>query len=337
MPKLNLSRRQFLSGLAAAPLIAVSATAAYASLIAPHNYEVTQNDIFIKDLPERFQGFRITQLTDIHHSRLVGLGEVRRVVELAQKTKPDLFVLTGDYTTTYRRYIEPCAEALGGLDAPEGVWAVLGNHDHYTDPELTTRALNHRHITVLNNANTTIRRGADAIQLAGIDDSSWNGTDWKRAYYGLDRKLAAILLSHQPIVLDLDEAQAASLILSGHTHGGQIKLPFIGAPADSALCLTRHRGHRLTGAFRCETGNCRVAPAARLLGTGRRPSVSIGCGSSLLTQRDRLPHELLHLFAEQSWKRGGPISSIRVHLVEPGLDLFVPSCKPLNQSQPTIG
>jgi predicted MPP superfamily phosphohydrolase len=231
MAKLDLSRRQFLRGLTAAPLIAVSATAAYASLIAPHNYEVTETDILIKDLPERFQGFRITQLTDIHHSRIVGLGEVTRIVELAQQTKPDLIVLTGDYTTTYRRYIEPCAEALGALNAPEGVWAVLGNHDHYTDPELTTRALERHHIKVMNNANTTIRRGDDAIQLAGIDDSSWNGTDWRRAYYGLDRKRSSILLSHQPIVLDLDEAQAAALILSGHTHGGQIKLPFIGAPA----------------------------------------------------------------------------------------------------------
>ena len=102
------------------------------------------------------------------------------MVELAQSTKPDLFVLTGDYTTTYRRFVEPCAEALGVLRAPEGVWAVLGNHDHYTDPELTTRALARRQITVLNNANTIIRRGPDALQLAGIDDWTWNGTDWTK-------------------------------------------------------------------------------------------------------------------------------------------------------------
>ena len=231
MSKLNLTRRQFLSGVAAAPLVAVSATAAYARLIAPHNYEVTETDILIRDLPERFEGFRITQLTDVHHSRILGLDEVQRVVELTRRTKPDLIVLTGDYTTTYRRYIEPCAEVLGGLSAPEGVWAVLGNHDHYTDPELTTRALVRHHIAVLNNANTSIRRGPDAIQLAGIDDWSWNGTDWTRAFYGLNRKLPSVLLSHQPIVLDFEEAQTAALILSGHTHGGQIKLPFIGVPA----------------------------------------------------------------------------------------------------------
>jgi uncharacterized protein len=237
MSRFSISRRQFLSGVAAAPLLAVSATAAYASLIGPHFYEVTETDIFIKDLPERFEGFRITQLTDVHHSRIVGLGEVERVVNLAKSTKPDLIVLTGDYTTSYRRYIEPCAEVLGGLQAPEGVWAVLGNHDHYTDPELTTRALRRQHINVMNNANTILRRGADAIQLAGIDDWSWNGTDWKRAFYGVAARIPSVLLSHQPIVLDFEEAQQTSLILSGHTHGGQLKFPFIGAPARFATDL----------------------------------------------------------------------------------------------------
>ncbi|MGH9969393.1 MAG: metallophosphoesterase [Pyrinomonadaceae bacterium] len=220
-----------MTGLAAAPLVAVSAASAYARLVEPYFYHVSQTDIFIRDLPDRFEGFRITQLTDVHHSRILGLDEIRRVVALAQQTKPDLFALTGDYSTSYRRYIEPCAEVLGELKAPEGVWAVLGNHDHYTDRELTTRALERNRIPVLNNANTTLRRGPDAIQLSGIDDWSWAGTDWFRALYGLDHKRPTVLLSHQPSVLDLEESQQVALILSGHTHGGQINLPLIGAPA----------------------------------------------------------------------------------------------------------
>lgn len=231
MTKLQLSRRQFLTGLAAAPLVAVSATSAYARLIAPYHYEVSETDIFLRNLPERFEGFRITQLTDVHHSRIVGIAEVRRVVELANMTKPDLIALTGDYTTSYRRYIEPCAEALGSLNAPEGVWAVLGNHDHYTDRELTTRALERNHIGVLNNANTTLRRRSDVLQLSGIDDWSWAGTDWPRAFHGLQHKQPTVLLSHQPIVLDFAESEKVGLILSGHTHGGQIDLPLIGPPA----------------------------------------------------------------------------------------------------------
>ena len=226
-----LTRRQFLSGLAAAPLVGISAFAAYARLIEPYNYWISEHDIFIRDLPPAFEGFRITQLTDIHHSRILGISEVRRVVNLAQQTKPDMFVLTGDYSTTYRRYIEPCAEALSALNAPEGVWAVLGNHDHYTDPELTTRALERRHIAVLNNAHTTLRRGSDSLQLSGIDDWTWNATDWARAFSGLNTKTPTILLSHQPTVLDLEQTGGVSLILSGHTHGGQLNFPFVGAPA----------------------------------------------------------------------------------------------------------
>jgi predicted MPP superfamily phosphohydrolase len=215
----------------AAPLAAVAVGSAYASLVEPYEYEVTRTDVLIKGLPQGFEGFRIAQISDVHHSRLVSIEEVRRVVELAQGTGADLIVLTGDYTTAYRRYIEPCAEALGDLRAPEGVWAVLGNHDHYTDPQLTMRALERAHINVLNNANTVIRRGGERLQLAGIDDWSWNGTDWPRALYGLDQKSPTVLLSHQPRVLDVAESEKVSLILSGHTHGGQLKLPFIGAPA----------------------------------------------------------------------------------------------------------
>src|SRR5437667_1943599 len=193
--------------MAAAPLVAISATSAYASLIEPYHYHVSETDIFIHDLPDRFEGFRITQLTDVHHSRIVPIDQVHRIVQLARATKPDLIALTGDYTTTYRRFIEPCAEALGQLIAPEGVWAVLGNHDHYTDPQLTAWALERNKIVVLNNANSRIRRGQDFLQLAGIDDWSWNQTDWRRALYNLDTDSPSILLSHQPTVLDLAQTE----------------------------------------------------------------------------------------------------------------------------------
>jgi uncharacterized protein len=229
--KVHLTRRQFLTGLAAAPLVAVSASSAYARLIEPYNYSVVELDVLIRNLPAAFEGFRIAQLTDVHHSRIVGIGEIERVVKITLRTNPDLIALTGDYTTSYRRYIEPCAEALGQLHAKEGVWAVLGNHDHYTDPELTTRALERHHITVLNNQNTTIRRGSDAIQLSGIDDSSWAAANWIRALNGLDERKPTVMLSHQPIVLEYEPAEKVALILSGHTHGGQINLPLLGAPA----------------------------------------------------------------------------------------------------------
>jgi predicted MPP superfamily phosphohydrolase len=229
--KFELNRRQFLTGLAGAPLLAMSATAAYARFIEPYYYRILEQDVFIRDLPQAFENFRVTQVTDVHHSRIVGLEEVQRVVSLAQSTKPDLIALTGDYT----RFIEPCAEALSHLSAPEGVWAVLGNHDHYTDHELTSRALERNHIAVLNNASTKLTRGSETLQLSGIDDWSWARSDWNRAFYGLDQNRPNVLLSHQPGVLDLAQTQQVSLILSGHTHGGQVSLPFVGTPARLAI------------------------------------------------------------------------------------------------------
>ena len=272
---MGLSRRHFLAGIVSTPLVALSAASAYATLIEPFEYLISKTDVYIKDLPERFENYRITQLTDIHHSRILAIDEVRRVVHLAQQTNPDLFVLTGDYSTSYRRYIEPCAETLGSLSAPDGVWAVLGNHDHYTDPELTTRALERQHIAVLNNKNTSIRRGSDMLQLSGIDDWSWNATDWVKGFVGLNKKIPTILLSHQPSVLELEQTQDVSLILSGHTHGGQIKLPWLGTPAKFAT-----RDLRFTqGLFRHNDVQLYVSSGTGVIGLpirfGVRPEIAV--------------------------------------------------------------
>jgi uncharacterized protein len=275
VPEFSPTRRRFLKGLVAAPLMAVAATSAYASLVEPFYYWISETDVFIRDLPERFENFRITQLTDIHHSRILGIDQVRQVVTLAQQTKPDLFVLTGDYTTSYRRFIEPCAEALAPLNAPEGVWAVLGNHDHYTDPELTTRALERQHIAVLDNAHTTVQRGPDSLQLSGIDDWSWNATDWTRAFSGLKPSTPTILLSHQPGVLDLEQTQNVALILSGHTHGGQVRLPGLGAPARFAtreLKYDRGLFHRGETQLYVSSGTGVIGLPLRL---GVRPEIAV--------------------------------------------------------------
>lgn len=255
--------------------MAVAATSAYASLIEPFHYRISETDVFIRDLPERFENFRITQLTDIHHSRILGIDQVQHVVALAQLTKPDMFVLTGDYTTSYRRFIEPCAEALAPLNAPEGVWAVLGNHDHYTDPELTTRALRRHRISVLDNAHTTLQRGPDSLQLSGIDDWTWNATDWTRAFSGLKPSTPTILLSHQPVVLDFEQTKNVALILSGHTHGGQVRLPVLGAPARFAtkdLKYDRGLFHRGETQLYVSAGTGVIGLPLRL---GVRPEIAV--------------------------------------------------------------
>ncbi|MCA1613117.1 MAG: metallophosphoesterase [Acidobacteria bacterium] len=231
MTEAKITRRRFIKGLAAAGALTAAGAAGYGGLVGRTDYELTETDIFIRDLPPAFDGFRVAQVSDVHHSSLVGLDEVRRVVELANGARADMIALTGDYTTASRKYIEPCAEALSALAAPHGVWAVLGNHDHHTDGPATERALVARGIGLLDNANTRLRRGPDELQLVGIDDWSWAQNDWARAFKGVDRARPSVLLSHQPGVLDRPQTEGVSLILSGHTHGGQVSLPLVGAPA----------------------------------------------------------------------------------------------------------
>jgi predicted MPP superfamily phosphohydrolase len=231
MSETRFTRRRFLKGLAATAVVGAGVAGVGVGVAYPFNYELTESDIFIRHLPASFDGFRIAQLSDVHHSSLVPLWEVRRAVELTQSAHADAIVLTGDYTTAARKYIEPCAEELSRLSAPAGVWAVLGNHDHNTDGAATQSALERRGIGVLKNLNTRLKRGADELQLVGIDDWSWNQTDWAQAFKGVDRARPSVLLSHQPRVLDLPQTEGVSLILSGHTHGGQVRLPFFGSPA----------------------------------------------------------------------------------------------------------
>ena len=228
---MSLTRRQFVKGIAAAGLVGVAGTSAYAGLVEPFDYELTETEVFLRDLPAAFEGFRIAQVSDVHHSSLVPADEVRRVVELARSARADCVVLTGDYTTASAKYIEPAAEILTTLTAPAGFFAVLGNHDHHTGEAATERALTRGGVAVLRNVNTRIARGGDELQLVGIDDLSWNKTDWGSAFKGVERRRPSLLLSHQPSALDRAEAEGVSLILSGHTHGGQVRFPFFGAPA----------------------------------------------------------------------------------------------------------
>lgn len=272
---MSLTRRRFLKCAGAAAAVGVGVPTAYGGLFEAWAYEVTETVIRVKDLPERFEGFRIAQVSDVHHSRLVSLEEVRRVVSLANAARADMVALTGDYTTDHAEYVEPCAEALAELKAPEGVWAVLGNHDHKTGGTLTRAALRRRGIEVLTNQNTFLRRGADVLQLAGVDDWGWGKADFARAMQGVDTSRPSVLLSHEPMALDVPETRGVSLILSGHTHGGQINLPVVGAPA---AYLWKHLKY-LKGTYESEGTQLYVSRGTGVIGVpvrlGSRPEVAV--------------------------------------------------------------
>ena len=193
-----------------------------AAMIEPRQIEITHQRIRIEKLPREFHGFRIVQLSDIHHSAFLSEGEIAEAARRANELQPDLIALTGDYISHSRDYIRGCARALGNLRAQHGVFAVLGNHDHWTDGEMMASALTCQGIRVLCNEHICIERGAAEIKLAGIDDLMVNRDDLAAALDGTERHETRVLLAHNPAIIREAARAGVDLVLSGHTHGGQI-------------------------------------------------------------------------------------------------------------------
>jgi predicted MPP superfamily phosphohydrolase len=204
---------------------------------------VTRRRLGLRHLPPEFEGFRIAQLSDIHHSETYSDEQVARAVAETNRLAPDLVVLTGDYITSTRRYVPRVTELLGGFTAPEGTYAVLGNHDFWVDGEWIAGGLRRHGVEVLRNAHTRLRRGGAALQLLGVDDLWVRRSDLGRAAAHTRPDEPRILLSHNPEVLPEAAARGIDLVLAGHTHGGQVALPVIGAPHMNSY----YRGKTLAG------------------------------------------------------------------------------------------
>ena len=155
------------------------------------------------------------------------LEHVAAVVELSNKLKPDLIALTGDFVTYSRSSIEPVAEILGGLRARAGVVAVLGNHDFRVGADAIERALRGRRIQVLRNRHRLLQRRGSTLYLAGVDDYGY-GADLGQAMSGIPEDAPTILLAHNPRMVTAAACRGVSLVLSGHTHGGQVNFPLLG-------------------------------------------------------------------------------------------------------------
>lgn len=181
-------------------------------------------EIRLKRLPPKLDGFKIIHLSDIHHSPFTGLEQIERVVKVANRLKPDIFMLTGDYVSHEREYIAPVAAVLGKLKAKHGIYACLGNHDHWTDAELVTHLFRGEGINVLINEGFRFETRRGSFWLGGVDDYMVGKTDVPAALKGSFPDELKILLAHNPIIFREAARARVDLTLSGHTHGGQIKL-----------------------------------------------------------------------------------------------------------------
>lgn len=171
---------------------------------------------------------RVVHLTDLHLGPWITVSSLRRAVEAVNALRPDYVLITGDFVTHFREYIPGCGEALAGLKAKSGVIAVLGNHDHWVDGSYIRSSLADAGVTLLANAGHV--PGDDSgVVFAGVDDNYTRRHDLALALQGLPEDGFRILLSHSPDIFDEAGESGVDVILCGHTHGGQVRAPFIGA------------------------------------------------------------------------------------------------------------
>jgi len=240
-----------------------------------NHFTVNDERIWLDALPSAFHGLRVVQISDIHYGLFLSKEWLSEAVRQANRLNPDIIALTGDFVTYSRRNIEPAAELLGRLRARYGVYAVLGNHDFRVDPEAVASALRRQRIDVLRNRHVQLWFGGESIFLAGVDDYGY-GADLRRAMRGVPPGAASILLAHNPRVIHLASRNNVSLVLSGHTHGGQVNLPLLGSVYGRSPERLRYKiGWDRMGATQIY--------------------VSRGIGTIVLPWRLRCPAEITHL------------------------------------------
>ena len=181
-------------------------------------------------LPAPFAGTSIAFLSDIHHGPFTSLGYVQRVVGLTNSLSPDVVMLGGDYVHRSSQYIRPCLDALAGLESRWGTFGVLGNHDHWHGADATRDAMAAGGIIECTNSGVWIEREGARLRLAGVGDLWEDVQQLDRALADTEPSESAVLLSHNPDFVEGVEDRRVGLVLSGHTHGGQVVVPVVGAP-----------------------------------------------------------------------------------------------------------
>lgn len=196
----------------------------------PRRVEITHPSVSVAGLPSAFDGLRVAVLTDIHHGPYLSRQRVRRIVQLANAQTPDLAVILGDVVHRHPRYIAPAWEELSRLRAPLGVYAVLGNHDYWEGAAETRQAMARAGITEATQRAFALRRQGQTLYLVGLDDL-WEGhADLKAALAPVPPNQRVLVITHHPDVFMQQHDPRAVVWLAGHTHGGQVVLPWLMPP-----------------------------------------------------------------------------------------------------------
>ena len=191
------------------------------------DFLITPLEVKVPGLDPVFDGYRIVHFTDIHLGHWVSIERLEGIVSLINEQQPDLVVNTGDFVSYVFKELElPMISAFRRISASDGALAVLGNHDHYTGaPDQVCRQLEDAGIGMLQNRHVLVEKGGDRLALAGIDDLAFGRPDLDQALAGVPVGSPVILVSHNPDIFFEAARKKVDLVLSGHTHGGQIRCP----------------------------------------------------------------------------------------------------------------
>ncbi len=229
----RLSRRRFLRLAAAAgvELAAVGGLGSYALWGEPGWVQLERVTVEIPALPAGLSGLRIAQLSDLHAGPDLPQERLERAIQTLADLAPDLLVTTGDWVIQDARDAVLASQAVVQVDPPLGNYTILGNHDHWTDAEIVASAVESAGLTLLRNSHVPIPAGGETLWLAGLDDIWEQQHDLDQALAGIPAGAPVVLLAREPDYADTVARDGrVALQLSGHSHGGQVRLPLVGAP-----------------------------------------------------------------------------------------------------------
>lgn len=189
-----------------------------------YRQRVVRQEIKLSGLPQALDGFTIGQLSDLHRGLWVSRNYIRKACWKLTELQPELIVLTGDYMEK-SHYIDDFAEAISGLSAPHGKYAILGNHDYWTgEAPAIQQAIEATGVEFLTNRGVRIERDGGSFWLCGVDDLWAGNPQFEAALDGAAADEITVMLAHEPEMGSEAALHHVNLVLSGHTHGGQVRL-----------------------------------------------------------------------------------------------------------------
>jgi predicted MPP superfamily phosphohydrolase len=251
------------------------AVCGYGILVRRRWYRVVEREAIVPGLDPAFDGLRIAHLSDLHIGTLTPKAWGLAWARAANARNADVAVVTGDMVTSGTSYHDDIAEVVSALRAKMGVFVSMGNHDYFGDGEPLVRLLRDRGVKVLRNEGVPLERGSKHVWLAAIDDTWTRRDDLSAALRDRPPGAAVILLAHDPERFDQAADAGANLVLSGHTHGGQVAMPFLYRRASFASIAHRY----IVGLYRRDDATLYVHPGLGTTGPpirlGIAPEVTI--------------------------------------------------------------